>query len=48
LPLPGLLTRADTFTGRTFNRENIGKPSEQLYQEWDEKYPNDQVEFSEN
>jgi hypothetical protein len=37
-----------TFTGGIFNRENIGKTSEELYLEWNDHYPDDLVEFSAN
>jgi hypothetical protein len=37
-----------TFTGGITNRENIGKTTDQLYLEWNDDFPDDQVEFSAN
>jgi len=42
LNIPGV------FTGGIINRGNIGKTSEELYLEWNEDFPDDQVEFSAN
>jgi hypothetical protein len=36
------------FTGTIINRENIGKPSEELVNKWNAEFPDDQVGFSEN
>ncbi|HJS20595.1 MAG TPA: hypothetical protein VJ785_17750 [Anaerolineales bacterium] len=35
-----------TFTGRILNRENIGKSTEELYDQWNENFPNDQVNLN--
>ena len=42
------LNSPGVFTGGIFNRGNIGKTSEELYMEWNEDYPDDQVKFSAN
>ena len=43
----GLSVRG-SFTGTIINRENIGKTSEELVTKWNETYPDDQVQFSQN
>jgi hypothetical protein len=42
LNIPGV------FTGTIYNRENIGKTSEELVAKWNEEFPDDKVVFTEN
>jgi hypothetical protein len=42
LNIPGV------FTGTIYNREFIGKPSEELVAKWNEEFTGDKVVFSEN
>lgn len=38
----------DAFGGGTINTENIGKTSDQLVQQWDEKYPENRMVIGES
>ena len=42
------LNTPGVFSGKIINRENIGKTSGDLVVKWNEQYPEDQIEFSQN